>query len=253
MIPIINDVVRFLFPACCFGCGKRLDYTEEFICDKCFGSMHRTCYHYQKHSRLELFLATMEMYPSPVKAAAAFFYGETVKKMALYFKKPKGAKMAEYVGYMYVCEILSTHPDYFDDIDAVVPVPTRQRKRLFRKYNHSEAFARGIAKALDKPLLNDVVVKAQKTPPQKSLPRKMRAKDLGSVYRLIHADGIVGKHLLLVDDVVTSGATIRTVMRQLVSVDGVRVSVIALAHATAKSIAFKTEEYPVFNEFPSCE
>jgi ComF family protein len=120
--------------------------------------------------------------------------------------------------------------ELYMDIDLVVPVPLHPKKLKKRGYNQAEAIAEGISKGLGAKVSISHLLKSQYTETQTLKTRAERVQNVSDSFSLKNVHEIQGKHLLLVDDVITTGATLETCAAKLLEVEGCRVSIGALAY-----------------------
>lgn len=140
------------------------------------------------------------------------------------------AETAVEVGRLMGEALLPT--DFFEGITAVVPVPLAPGRERRRGYNQSERLARGIALATGLKLETDVVRRTVENPSQTRLRYEERRENVADIFTL-HDDGpIENRHILLVDDILTTGATLLSCGRELSKARGVRISILTLALAT---------------------
>jgi len=123
------------------------------------------------------------------------------------------------------------HSNYFNDIDLIVPIPIHTSKRIKRGYNQATFIANGVAEFLDVPVREDVVIKDTHTRSQTKMNRIERVKNVRSSFKLIDKSGIQGRHVLIVDDVLTTGATIEACGNHLLESNGVKLSVLCMCLA----------------------
>lgn len=117
---------------------------------------------------------------------------------------------------------------FFDGIDGIVPIPLAKKRQRQRGYNQSLEIARGISAITSLPIYNKVVRRKAFEGSQTNKGRWERNENVEGVFELKDASAIQGKHLLMVDDVVTTGATVIACVQELCKADNVKVSVIAL-------------------------
>jgi len=120
----------------------------------------------------------------------------------------------------------------FNSIDGIVPVPLHPRKERLRGYNQSAMFAQGLSEAMDVPLFDKVLVRQTNTQTQTRKKRMERFQNVDEVFAVLKPEAITGKHLLLVDDVLTTGATIEVCGQKLLEVKGTKLSCATIAIAT---------------------
>ncbi len=118
---------------------------------------------------------------------------------------------------------------YFSDIDLILPVPLHPKRKAIRGYNQSEMIAQGLSQTLSIPMDTSSFVRKNETQTQTKKDRFERWNNVKEVFAVENADALRFKHLLLVDDVITTGSTLEGCIRKLSGIKGVRVSVACLA------------------------
>ena len=115
--------------------------------------------------------------------------------------------------------------------DCIIPVPLHHKKRKIRGYNQSEEFAKGIAEGLDIPCINHVLLRSEFTATQTKKNKYERWENVEDVFELQNPEELIGKHIILVDDVITTGATIEACCHKLYAIEGIKISVLSMAFA----------------------
>ena len=133
------------------------------------------------------------------------------------------------MGRFMAAELSAT--GFFSDVDVIVPVPLHPRKQKVRGYNQSECIARGVSSVTGISMDTASVVRTRHTETQTRKSSYERWENVDGIFCLRRADAFVGKHVLIIDDVLTTGATITACADALRKVDGVRISVLTLAVA----------------------
>jgi len=225
---IIESIELLLFPNTCVVCGKLLLGGEEHICLQCLFSLPRTNFHCDRENRVEKrFFGKID-----VVEASAFFYfnkGSDFRKLIHHLKYKDGKDIGRILGKHAARELIESGT--FDNIDCIVPLPLHKKKERKRGYNQAEWIAMGLSQALGKPLVNKGVERkrANVTQTRKGvLDRWLNVKD---IFEVTTPDALRGKHILLVDDVVTTGATLESCALSLLKVEDVKISIFALAVA----------------------
>jgi ComF family protein len=224
----LHDFLSLLYPDLCVVCSENLQGHEAHVCSSCLNSLPKTNFHQVPNNLLEQRLWGKVNF----HRATAFFYfhkGSPFQKI-LHSLKYKGKKeVGETLGKHAAVE-LSTSEE-FTSIDMIIPVPLHPNRIKTRGYNQSEWIAKGISEILDKPLDNSLI----RTKDTKSQTRKSvydRYKNTDGIFHLTNSDSLVNKHILLVDDVMTTGATFEACIQALSHVEGIKISAFALAMAT---------------------
>ena len=222
-------ILDLISPRLCVVCGYRLSVSEEILCTKCLLHLPRTGFHLNAY---ENEMAKLFWGQIPIERATAFFYYEAHADAAniIYELKYKNhPEIGEEVGRMFAKEIKPS--GFFYGIDGIVPVPLAKKRLRQRGYNQSEEIARGVAAISDLPIFDQAVRRLFFEGSQTSKGRWDRNENVENVFELVQADTIRGKHILLIDDVVTTGATVIACAKELCKAGGVRISVLSLGLA----------------------
>lgn len=233
---IFRRFLDFLTPRTCAVCGTRLSTTEEPLCPACLLGLPRTDFFasqarsagggqssFYDNPMARLFYGIV-----PLERAAAFCYYEPGSDMAQLVYKMKyrdRPDIGEALGRLMGRELLPT--GFFEGIDCVVPVPLAPKRQRQRGYNQSRCLALGISDATSLPVSEEVICRTVFVGSQTQLSRSDRQANVENVFRLRDSDSLRGRHVLLVDDIVTTGATVTACVRELLKVDGLRVSLLA--------------------------
>ena len=212
----------------CLACGAGLHRTERFLCLGCLHSLPKTGFHRDADNPvMQTFRGRL-----PVVWAGSFLYfrKETRVQNLVHQLKYKGQKeLGVYLGKLYGSELRQSTvlppPDY------VVPVPMHPRKEKKRGYNQAALFAAGLAESTGAILDTATLIKTTATESQTRKGRLSRWENVKEVFSLNDADHFAGKHILLADDVITTGATLEACGQMLLKIPGVKISVAAIATA----------------------
>ncbi len=222
------DLLEFFYPALCVTCGNRLVTQEKYLCFECWNDLPLTNYHFQKGNKVEqLFWGR-----TSIEFATAFF---TYKKGSKYqqlvhFIKYKGMKELGFeTGRRFGFSL--TEADHFKSVDIIVPVPLHPLKQKKRGFNQSEWIAKGISDAMKKPLIVNNLKRNIHTSTQTRKNRFERWENVENIFDVTVPDKFNNKHILLVDDVVTTGSTLEACANQLLKIDSAKVSIATLGFA----------------------
>lgn len=228
MKKFFNNLLSFFYPRLCIGCGDALQQNEELLCLKCLVHLPETNYHLEHDNPLRQIFAGRV----PVREVASllFFKKGNIVQNILHHLKYKGTKevgklLGNYYGEKLILE------QRFQDIDYIIPIPLHPKKKKKRGYNQSEWIARGLSQGMKKPYLNDVLIRTQFTETQTKKSRFNRWENVKEVFTVQNEGQIRGKHLLLCDDVLTTGATMEAAIQEILKVSDVTLSVVTLATA----------------------
>lgn len=200
---LFKDFVSLLFPKICIHCGTPLVYQEEHLCTACRIDLPKTNYHLQKDNPME----QKFVFEPKIGGAAAYlhYHRKGVAQSMIHHLKYKGyQELGVQLGKWYGAELLESNWK----IDLIIPVPLHVTKQSRRGYNQSELIARGIAEALNTPYQNHLVIRQQKTKTQTRKSKVKRLENVNAIYRIQDAGAFEAKNVLLIDDVITTGATI---------------------------------------------
>lgn len=238
MKKIINDVLNFLLPCQCVMCGNRLTTNEKSICTSCYLHLPFTNYHTVEHSPLEKMF--WEQFPIE-RAASVFHYdGKEVHHIIHSLKYNNRPEVGYNLALMYTKE-LKEH-NFFENIDCIIPIPLHWKRQIKRHYNQSFYISKGIKKTTGIPIYNDVVKRVINNPSQTKMNRSERRNNVNGIFKLKDKDKIANKHILLVDDVTTTGATIMSCAKELAKAPNIKISVLTLALGGKTPIPASKEE-----------
>ncbi len=222
-----NDVVHLLYPHVCAGCGSDVISRGQVICFECTSGMPVTgfCFHEQnpveKIFRGRLLLANA--------SAQVYFTKDSPVQNMLHRLKYGGLKQIGILMGRLTGEDLK-RSGLYNDVDAVVPLPLNVRKQKTRGFNQAALIAEGIGSALNIPVLNDVVARKKYTETQTHKSRAERWNNIEGKFEVVNAGELMDKHVLLVDDVITTGATLESCGMELLKTAGLRLSIAAFAY-----------------------
>jgi len=223
---MLNEVVSLLFPKTCDACGLAMNKQLEQICTACRMNLPQTNAHLSKNNPFEkLFWGRIEL-----NKATAFFKFESkggVQRL-IHNLKYEGVKEIGHTLGKFSAQHLN-QSSFFDSIDAIVPIPIHEKKEKVRGYNQSHFIADGISEILDIPAIKNAVKKEIHTESQTRKSRYNRWKNVKTTFKVTDSDVLKNKHLLLVDDVVTTGSTVEACGIELLKVEGVQLSFLAMA------------------------
>jgi ComF family protein len=227
-IPILLYLTELLFPKLCVVCGDRLIEQEQHICLRCLHHIPRTNFHKHPDNPVsQLFYGRV-----PIEYATSFYYFSKGSKYQalLHHLKYKGMKeLGEEVGKHFGIDLLQSAE--FSSVDLICPVPLHPKKEKKRGYNQSSWIARGMATQMQKELCENNLRRVTPTETQTRKGRFERWQNVEGIFELTDPAAFSGKHILLVDDVVTTGSTLEACAQAILSKTNARVSIATLATA----------------------
>ena len=227
-----SRLVDLIAPRACVVCGGRLGIHEFFLCGSCNLQLPRTNY---ADNPYENDMARLFWGQLPVeRCAALFFYqGGSGPSQILYELKYKNhPEIGEFFGRMIAEEWNDT--GFFEGIDLIVPVPLAKERQRQRGYNQSLHIACGIGSVTRLPIVTNAVSREQFVESQTQKDRWQRNENVEGCFRLNDGSALKGRHVLLVDDVVTTGATICSCGREMLKAGDVRFSILTIGFAKSK-------------------
>lgn len=199
---LIHSLLSTIFPSTCSICGCALVEGENALCLDCLSNMPRLTYHLQPEHPFVRRMAAMKFQ----KVAAMFAY----VKHDDYAKLIQNAKYNHqpYINRSLAREFASElGKTFFADVDIILPVPMHWIKRFFRGYNQTDYIARGLSDITGIPVGNNLVaIRGHATQTRRNA--QERLSNTSDIFDVITPEELQGKHILIVDDVITTGATL---------------------------------------------
>ena len=222
------DFLHLFYPNLCAACGEKLLTQEKVICTKCLVDLPRTNFHYEHDNPVsQLFWGRIN-----VQNATALFRFQKGSKFQdlLHLLKYKGRQdIGEELGRQLGFELKKS--ELFKTVNVVIPVPLHPKREKKRGYNQAECIAKGIAESMDIEIQARNMVRNIETQTQTKKSRIERWKNVDSIFEIKHPEILNNKHILLVDDVVTTGATLEACAQELLKTHETTVNIAALATA----------------------
>jgi ComF family protein len=224
----LADFWGLFFPNTCCGCGNHLVKGERILCLTCLHDMPFTDFHLQDDNVIaKRFWGRVEVHAAT--ALLHFQKGNKVQQLVHQLKYNQRDDVGVYLGEIMGKQL--KHTETFSDVALVVPVPLHWRKKLKRGYNQSACFAQGIAAEMGIETSSNLLQRSTNTQTQTKKTREERWLNVKDVFALNGPEKYQGQHVLLVDDVVTTGATLEACAQKLLQIPGVRVSIATIAVA----------------------
>ena len=223
-----EDLINLLFPELCNGCGKLLYHGEKDICTKCLFDLPYTDFHlYPDNPVAKQLWGRLN-----VNAAMAMLYfkkGTKVQNLVHGLKYDGKTEIGISLGKLLAKKL--NESAFYADVDLIIPVPLHQKKLRTRGYNQSEYIATGLAEELGIAVSTKHLLRDKSTESQTKKARYTRYENMQDVFSVIKAEELAEKHILLVDDVVTTGATLEACGNVLLNNGVKKLSIAAVAFA----------------------
>jgi ComF family protein len=223
-----RSFVHLFFPRLCLVCGTDLQKQEVEMCRVCLKHLPHTHYAMRQSNPVEqVFWGRAKV----ERATSLLFYrkGEQVQKILHEIKYRGNLELGREMGRSIGHELMRT--GFASDIDLLIPVPLHPQKKKQRGYNQSEIICEGIAEVTGISLNSNLLIREVFTTTQTRKGRFERYQNVDGVFTLIDRQSVSHRHLLLVDDVLTTGSTLEACANAILMVDDARVSIATLAFA----------------------
>lgn len=226
---LIRMIWEFVFPRYCKVCGHRLDPSEEQLCITCYLNLPRLDYNMNELNPTEKLLLTEKCL---VRAVSLFQYSKESEYRNIlfhlkYWHHPRVAVWLSQIGAKELKE-----KGFFEGIDCIVPLPLTYWKEIRRGYNQCTFIAKGIHKATGIPIIENALKREKEHTKQAGLGKYQRWRNAQDLFKVANPSLLQGKHVLVVDDVVTTGATLLSMIDTIeAAVPDIKVSVFTLALA----------------------
>ncbi len=224
----LRRLLDVALPQICPGCRQRRPPRGQWLCLSCEARLPLTDFHLQAENPVTDRL--WGRFPLKSGAAMLLFRKDGIAQHLIHHLKYKGRRVVGYeLGRRYG-RMLRQSP-YFDHIELIVPVPLHPRKQRLRGYNQAAVFGEGLAATMGVPLLADALQRTRFTQTQTRKSQSERLHNVAGAFALARPEQLNGKHILLVDDVLTTGATIESCAHTLLQVPRLRLSIATIAMA----------------------
>jgi|ETNmetMinimDraft_8_1059916.scaffolds.fasta_scaffold142444_1 ComF family protein len=224
----LNDFIALFYPDLCLVCGNNLLKHEECICITCLHKTPKTnCFKQKENEVSKIFWGRSKL----ENAAALFTFNKdgNAQKLIHTLKYEEGKNVGIFLGEQLGFAIKES--EFFNNIDIVIAVPLHPKKQKLRGYNQSAYLAKGIKEVLSIPINKKSLLRIENTDSQTRKKRFSRWENMMNSFDLKNSNKLMDKHILLVDDVVTTGATLEACAQKILEIKGVKVSIVTIAVA----------------------
>jgi ComF family protein len=224
----LANFVSLLFPQLCPACGESLMAGEPVICTDCRFNLPFTNFHLQPDN----VVARQFWGKVNLQGAYALYYfakGGKIQNLMHHFKYKGMQQIGILVGNIAGGQLKESN--VFNTAELIIPVPLHKNRLKQRGYNQSTCFANGLSQIMNVGVDDESLVRTRYTETQTHRSRFLRFENMQEVFAVKNPEKLAGKHILLVDDVVTTGSTLEACALQLLQIEGVKLSIATIAYA----------------------
>lgn len=223
---ISQSISHLLFPHNCLGCATDILNQSDLLCAKCFTDLPETNFSAAIDNPIEkTFLGRIKL----EQATAAFYFTKQslLQHLMVQLKYKNNKDVGLYLGKLLGYKLLQS--GRFNDVQVLLPLPLNEKKKYKRGYNQAEIICKGIAEVFNKPIITNAVERTVFTQTQTHENRIARWQNMEGVFALANEKSIANKHVLLVDDVITTGATLESCGSEILKANNAQLSIACVA------------------------
>ncbi len=225
---MLQDFISLIYPRNCVACGNSLYKHEDQVCNYCYVNLPKTYFHLQSNNLVKnLFYGRVN-----IEQAGSFYLFHkkgSIQKILHDIKYKNNKDLAVLVGNWYAKDLL--RDAFIKQSACIIPVPLHPKKYKQRGFNQSEEFARGLAEALSIPLNTTLLTRSAYTSTQTLKNKFERWENVEDKFVITETEEFKHQSIILVDDVITTGATIEACCHALKQIEGIKISVLSIAYA----------------------
>lgn len=223
-----SDFISLFYPDTCRACATTLIKSESWICTNCLLDIPKSDFWLDHNNPVnQLFWGKTKIVFA--SAFLLFSKGSKYRKLIHALKYKGDQETGIQLGYLYGLEI--SEKSNYPPIDCIIPVPLHPKKQKKRGYNQSDCIAKGLSDALKAPYHDQILIRTVNTQTQTKKTKDERWKNVSGVFDVLNPEKIDHLHILLVDDVITTGSTIEQCAITLIEKSNCKVSIACIARA----------------------
>lgn len=228
-LKFLNHIVNLFYPRVCAACGNLLMSKEETVCLSCRYLLPKTLYEKNADNPLaQMFYGQINFHA----VTAEFFFSKTGKVQHLLHQlKYEGNQDAGFFLGQQLGESIK-EAELFQRIDYIIPIPLHPKKEHIRGYNQSHVIAQGVEDVTEIPIMKDCLYRKVFTSTQTKKSREERWNNVKDIFDIKNGERLKGQHILLIDDVLTTGATLMAAGKTLSQIPDIKISVATAACAS---------------------
>ena len=225
---MLKSIINLFFPKTCCGCNSLLLTNEKVICTECRHKIPLTNHHLniENEAFKKFYGRTAVVHAS----AFLYFHKKGIVQELIHNLKYRGhQEIGEILGSWYAADLKEV--EVLKTVDWVIPVPLHKRKHKERGYNQVATFGKSLAKELNLIYEDTVLLRTSYSTTQSKKNRVARSEGIESAFDTDYSEQHHNKHFLLIDDVITTGATLESCSRALLKIPGAKISIVCMAIA----------------------
>ncbi|WP_196891318.1 ComF family protein [Aureivirga marina] len=225
---IVSPIIDLFYPQYCLGCFEEISDDNFNICLNCRTNLPVTNYsNVEENDLKKLFKGKIPL----THATSLYFFSKKgkIQNLIHVLKYKNKQKIGEFFGELLGEEILNSK--YFSTIDYVIPIPLHQQKFKIRGYNQNTLFGKTLSKKIDAHYCEKNVKRIKNTESQTKKNTEERFKNTQNIFEIQNPEKYENKHILLIDDIITTGATIESCSKELLKVKNIKISIASIAFA----------------------
>jgi len=222
-----ENVFNIFFPKVCLSCNDTLSPNEQVICVTCRHDLPLTNFSIEPNNLVEK--SFYGRYPIINGTALFYFYKQgTIQKIIHNLKYKNQQQVGTFIGNWLGEEILESNR--FQNIDYIIPVPLHKNKLIKRGYNQVTTFGKSLSEKLNIPFKENILIRVSYTKTQTKKIRLDRWKNVQELFYVPNSNKTKNKHILLIDDVITTGATLEACCNAFKKSTGIKISIACMAY-----------------------
>ncbi len=226
---ILSDFLHLIYPYNCEGCGTDNLKKESFLCARCLSELPETGFFAVADNPVE-----QKLYGriKVEQAGAGYFFTKhgLLQHLIAQLKYKHNPEMGRYLGKLIGYQLLST--SRFNKVEALIPLPLNSQREHARGYNQAQLICEGIASVWQKPIIKDAIIRTTNTETQTHKNLNNRWENVSDAFSIANQEQLFGKQVALIDDIITTGASIESCGTELLKIKGLKLSVICVGFTT---------------------
>lgn len=226
---VFDSLLHLFLPPMCVVCQNNLTNGEQFLCLQCLSDLPKTNYYKQANNPNEQLLAGR----FPFVRAASYMHfvkGGSLQQIVHELKYNNNPKIGIWLGEICGKDLSGTF--FLKTVDCIVPVPLHNKRERKRGYNQSLLIAEGLSAQTNIPILNNNVIRIVNNKSQTTKSKSERLSNVSGIFEIKDISKFENKHILLVDDLITTGATLEECAKTILKADNSKISILAIGSAT---------------------